>query len=382
MKIKKLFLLSLTSLLGCLSTAGCSFNDLNNWINGGENVLESTINESNEVIIKKLNSDYDQTNHVYRVTFSYVITPNYVKYDTPVITITFADDRQNGAEYLTTSVDPVGQTFSITCLKGFGSVATATVTFEGGVSGSVTLNYRQRLQSIDAGARPSLWLFYDSDKYNPTNSDQQATNVTYDSHEGVAELLTNKIQTNYGGGGPLFTITMDSEYTIPTASNYTYSSASVTNIVPKPLSHLAATIGDLIAPPGDDVSNTSDEYIAYHQFFYPALSNVDLMEPTPGQGIYYHLHHQWLTLTDAEKRAVAHMLDQNQFTSGGFCFNLDKTLLSRANAQVYFPDADATHLLDLAGYNQDWNLNVEPMPCWNIGAYVTNLTISDPSATF
>lgn len=114
---------------------------------GGSNASES--NGSNGVEptlgIKRSSSGTNSDGHAYQ-TFSYVIIPSTMD-SRLTSSIAFADSRTNGASYLTSSIDTATDTFTVTCLQAFDSVATLTIGVDGysDLTASTTINYKQKI---------------------------------------------------------------------------------------------------------------------------------------------------------------------------------------------------------------------------------------------
>ncbi len=104
--------------------------------------------------VKMLSSGTDANNHPYK-TYSYSISPADAAYTDIDIYVTFADNRNNGSDYLTATVDSNAQTFTITCLAAFDSVATVRLQARvGGAYAEITVNYRQKLEGVGGNILP------------------------------------------------------------------------------------------------------------------------------------------------------------------------------------------------------------------------------------
>lgn len=133
----KLLGISLISLL----LVGCNSN-----IHDSEsNVSEHGIN------VRSLGAGTDGDGHEYK-TYAYVVVPS--NSTTPIAaSVSFADSRANGSDYLTVSVDNSIKEFTITCIAPFDSQATVRIYATiGSAYADVTVDYRQKLVSATFGS--------------------------------------------------------------------------------------------------------------------------------------------------------------------------------------------------------------------------------------
>lgn len=134
MKNKLLKLLGIG--LFTLAMAGCNSN---------VKVPESNVSEHG-INVRSLGSGVDGDGHEYK-TYAYVVVPS--NSTTPIAaSVSFADSRADGSNYLTATVDNAVKEFTITCLQAFDSQATVRIyATVGSAYADVTVDYRQKLIS-------------------------------------------------------------------------------------------------------------------------------------------------------------------------------------------------------------------------------------------
>lgn len=275
----------------------------------GTNQLDVKNNNEEALTIKQTLSSVVVTPYGSYMDFSYTTNPDYVKYDTPNLTISFANQSLDSDDYFTTSIDPAAKTFRITCIDEFDSVATATLSFTGGVSSSITLNCREKVTGISAAA--NWWVYLD----------EQAASTTGFS---LIDGLNRRISTNYGGGGPVFSVSYSNKYTVAKEAGYTYSNALITGIYAVPLSGFATTWDNILEVP----ASSDSYYYTYANLIEPALSNVQLND----RSIYTKLKNVWNSLAAYDQYRI------NQYINGDgrLSICIDKSKLSNFNAFVDF----------------------------------------------
>ena len=76
----------------------------------GTNQLDVKNNNEEALTIKQTLSSVVVTPYGSYMDFSYTTNPDYVKYDTPNLTISFANQSLDSDDYFTTSIDPAAKT--------------------------------------------------------------------------------------------------------------------------------------------------------------------------------------------------------------------------------------------------------------------------------
>lgn len=106
-------------------------------------VSEANVSEHG-IQVRSLGAGTDGDGHEYK-TYSYVVVPS--NSTTPIAaSVTFADSRANGSDYLTATVDNSIKEFTITCIDPFDSQATVRIYATiGSAYANVTVDYRQKL---------------------------------------------------------------------------------------------------------------------------------------------------------------------------------------------------------------------------------------------
>lgn len=201
----KTFLLSLFA----LTLVGC-----------GSNIHDPESNVSEHGIqVKALGAGTDGDGHEYK-TYAYVVVPS--NSTTPIAaSVSFADSRANGSDYLTASVDNSIKEFTITCIAPFDSQATVRIYATiGDAYANVTVDYRQRLVTSNFGHHGGFVV-----------GDANTTSLFWsDFSTGHHTLIGNSVFTipetfTYSG---LKSYTLGTGEDIPTISNITTQA----NVIP------------------------------------------------------------------------------------------------------------------------------------------------------
>ena len=340
MKIMPLMTLLLAS-LSSFALSGCSGNNQET-----ADPEQQQVNQ--KIVIKKLTTGTDGSGNPYQ-TFSFTVANTYLKTATTA-TLTFADNRNNGNNYLTVSInesDPVNRTVTVTCLAAFDSQATITLT-NGNASGSVTVDYQQKYLGIE-GISGSMerYLDYNSQKYDPTSGDPSRN--SYDQHDSLLDLLN----TFYSS--PFWYINKSSTYTISLSG---YDDAEVVSwYVPHGVSY--SNYGDMIK--SSNYAST-DEQITYQSWFIPALSNCLFADDQIGynynfRGIYISLHTTFATLSNSVKSSIS------SYLNGASYLPIEFTYFKNMNLEMNITTVNQSAILDL---EKTLTLYVKPMSIWGL----------------
>lgn len=134
---KNLFKLLILSLFA-FALVGCN-----------SNVSEANVSEHG-IQVRSLGAGTDGDGHEYK-TYAYVVVPSNST-TRIAASVSFADSRANGSDYLTASVDNSIKEFTITCIAPFDSQATVRIYATiGSAYADVTVDYRQRLVTSNFG---------------------------------------------------------------------------------------------------------------------------------------------------------------------------------------------------------------------------------------
>lgn len=337
MKIKLLSALLLLS-ASAFSIAGC--NNINVNMQTEENIVCHGLN------IKRLSSGTDGSGHPYQ-TFSFTTSAVYLKTATTA-TITFADNRANGSNYLTASVNNANKTCTVTCLAPFNSQATLTLR-NGSATGTVTIDYKQKyLETIGiTTGQTNRYLSYNVNKYNPYTGDPSYSQ--YDHHDSLLDLLN----TFYSS--PFYYASLTSDYTI---SETRYGNSELTGWhVPQGLGY--TSYGDMVKSSG---YSTTAEQVAYQNWFIPALSNCYFSTDTIGynashRGMYIALHSTFVNLSTTNKNYISTYLND----CGGNYLTIEFSKATYMDLGISYPDAGVT---DTFRIGRPIHLYLQPMSAW------------------
>lgn len=341
-----------TALLCCLGLTACNgifdnFNDAINADESSQSTINSKVTREYSVSVKRLSTGRDSNNHDYQ-TFSYETTPVYVSNPNPEIEITFADNRTNGANYLTYTIDAANKTFTITCLHAFNRQATVRLKFSTSVYADLTVDYKQRIDSVSITANYEYNYNFDSSKWN--------NGTTSDTHDRLYDI--------YAAPGA-FTINYTNEYTIPVQV-----ASSEIQLVSVDDGVNGSTVADYLHI-YQAVGGYSAQYYWQMQYLVaPAMQNMPVACSSTNRGysFYKYLNDQWQTLNASQKQSIA-----DNLINGRILIPLN---LGNANLTIRHGTDTFT---SPAG---DLYIFVQPMPSWSIGTSVTSVTIETPSTSF
>lgn len=332
-----------TALLLCVGAVGAGLIVNNGKLSPTIPSEEVVINDGNGIAIKKAYSGIDAQNHLYQ-TFTYTTTPQYIANKTMNFTFTFADNRANPGNYLTGSSTYNPNTITITVLQPFNSVATAHISI-GSASGSITLNYKQKIDYIDI--TNDITVDYD---WNPELYDY-ATAGAEDNHPSIIDLLIDEAPFDA-------TYQMSTVYTVPfgTTNNSLISAESMR-------SEGADNLGDFDGGSG----------LIFTYLIHPALllCPAGMTKNSQHMGLYKAFDTVFKTLTDSQKQAVADGLVNDRIQ-----FELNMS----GNAVVSATYQGEPWPVDLNFSNL--YINMEVMPSWGIGNDATSVSVSSGTHTF
>ena len=197
MKNKKIACIALT-MVGLMAMTGCNVNNL---VDTGSDVdLPTTVTSISGINVKRMTSGVDTNGYAYQ-EYSYSVFPETASNLGMSVSVTFADSRTDGANYLGATVDTTNKTFRITCYAAFNSVATVRLqAIAGEAYADVQVDYRQKLETSSFG-----------------------TNFTVGNASSTA-LYWSDFSTGHN------TLTGGSVYTIPETFNYTGLKTSVLKV--------------------------------------------------------------------------------------------------------------------------------------------------------
>lgn len=197
MKHKKLLSVSLL-MVGLMTMTGCNVNNL---VDTGSDVdLPTTVTSISGINVKRMTSGVDTNGYAYQ-EYSYSVFPETASNLGMSVSVTFADSRTDGANYLGATVDTTNKTFRITCYAAFNSVATV------------------RLQAIAGEAYADVQVDYR----------QKLATSTFDTNFTVGTTETTALYWHNFSTGHV-TLTGGSVYTIPETFNYTGLKTSVLKV--------------------------------------------------------------------------------------------------------------------------------------------------------
>lgn len=143
MKNKKMICLALT-MVGLMAMTGCNVNNL---VDTGSDVdLPTTVTSISGINVKRMTSGVDTNGFAYQ-EYSYSVFPESASNLAMSASVTFADARVDGANYLGVNVNTTNKTFRITCYAAFNSVATVRLqATSGDAYADIQVDYRQKLE--------------------------------------------------------------------------------------------------------------------------------------------------------------------------------------------------------------------------------------------
>ena len=148
MKNKKIACIALT-MVGLMAMTGCNVNNL---VDTGSDVdLPTTVTSISGINVKRMSSGTDTNGFAYQ-EYSYSVFPETASNLGMSASVTFADSRTDGANYLGVTVNTTNKTFRITCYAAFNSVATVRLqAIAGDAYADVQVDYRQKLETSAFG---------------------------------------------------------------------------------------------------------------------------------------------------------------------------------------------------------------------------------------
>lgn len=148
MKTKKMICLALT-MVGLMAMTGCNVNNL---VDTGNDVdLPTTVTSISGINVKRMSSGVDTNGFAYQ-EYSYSVFPETASNLGVSASVTFADARVDGANYLGVTVNTTNKTFKITCYAAFNSVATVRLkATSGDAYADIQVDYRQKLATSTFG---------------------------------------------------------------------------------------------------------------------------------------------------------------------------------------------------------------------------------------
>lgn len=291
--------------------------------------------------IFKAYSGIDAQGHSYQ-DFTYTITPAVVKNSTMTISVSFADERNNPEEYLSTSYSYLPNNIRVTLLQPFDSPANVHVAM-GQAEVDITLNYKQKIVGVDWEASFEVDYDFNADLY-----DYETPNAN-DNHPNLCTLLNNITPFPY-------TFELSEIYTIPFGTPN--GSRTFSRIEPKDL----------------DENNLLSALDTYHTaptltnlLWQPALAEVPLSQLVnqAGTGLYQFLDPVIAALNVSQKQEIADYIFDNRIT-------LPLHLSPVADIWINYEGEEPVKVV--APYIL--NINIQVSPAWGIGEQVQSMSVA------
>jgi len=178
MKTKKLLLMPIALITMCLLMTGCDIPGVNT-NTGTDSPLTTDVTTISNFTVKREASGTDTNGYAYQ-EYSYTVYPEAATNLGVNASISFADDRADGASYLGATVNTTAQNFRITCYAAFDSVATVRIqATSGDAYADIVVNYRQKLATAgfdnsytcNVGTETSLlWTNFSNGHYQLTGN--------------------------------------------------------------------------------------------------------------------------------------------------------------------------------------------------------------------
>lgn len=331
-----------TALLLCVGAVGAGLIVNNGKLSPTIPSEEIIINDGNGIAIQKAYTGMDAQNHLYQV-FNYTTTPQYIANKTMTINFTFADNRANQSTYLTGSSTYNPNTITITVLQPFNSVATAHISI-GSASGSITLNYKQKIDTITVSN--DITVDYD---WEPELYDYSTSNAP-DNHPSVIDILNAQVPF-------ATTYQMSTVYTVPFGTT----------------NNSLITVESMFSDEGQNFGEYSlGGSLVNDWLIDPALwlCETEMDKNSQQMGLYKAFDTVFKTLTDSQKQAVADSLVNNRIQLGLAIESL--TVKASYQGEPWLVGLNCKNLY----------INLQVMPSWGIGGSANSVSVSSGTHTF
>lgn len=290
-----------------------------------------------KLTIFKAYSGIDAQGHSYQ-DFTYTITPAVVKNSMMTISVSFADERNNPEEYLSTSYSYLPNNIRVTLLQPFDSPANVHIQM-GQAEVDITLNYKQKIVGVDWEASFEVDYDFNAELYE----------TAIDNHPNLCTLLNNITPFPY-------TFELSEIYTIPFGTPN--GNRTISRIEPKD-------------PEEDNLLSALDTYhtapILTSLLWEPALIEAPLSQLVnqTGAGLYQYLDPIFANLTVNQKQEIADYLFDN-------CLTLPLHLSPVADIWIDYEGEESVKVV--APYILYVNIQVNP--AWGIGEQVQEMSVT------
>ena len=269
MKNKKIACIALT-MVGLMIMTGCNVNNL---VDTGSDVdLPTVVTSISGINVKRMSSGTDTNGFAYQ-EYSYSVFPETASNLGMSASVTFADSRTDGGNYLGVTVNTTNKTFRITCYAAFNSVATV------------------RLQAIAGDAYADVQVDYR----------QKLATSTFDTNFTVGTTGTTALYWHNFSTGHV-TLTGGSVYTIPETFTYMGLKSAVVKVSGGSKSFVTGITQDLnyeaaVTDICDAFGVAIETWLSYSIYGSQATQEE--------QDLYYHVGEVMYGLSDYEKGVLA-----------------------------------------------------------------------------